>query len=301
MDKETILLQLNDFMKNNNFSEGEIARMIGISGSALNQARKGKYVGDVERILKKIDAFLKAQEIRAEGPRELKFVMTKNARAVFDVAQYAMTFGSMCVITGRAGLGKTKALTEFAALTENVYYIRVNNTYMVKTLLREIARRIGLSSTGSNNSLYNNIVQRVRRSNRLLLFDESHKLEYRCLELIRDVYDDTGIGVVLAGDSALYDRITGRYNFRYDRNFDQLYSRIRMYRNLESLTVADVKLMLQTIFPGVDDKLANYALNITGGNARNLSNCAVFLQLKGYKEISKRHFEEASKYQILAA
>lgn len=279
-----------------------VAKAMGLSVSTLTQFRDEKYVGNVERIASKIDRFLKMEEERRTGPQGIPFAATRNARTVMTMCDYAVTFGAMAMVTGRAGFGKTYALKEFARQNPNTHYILVNQTFSFTVVLKRMCKALGLSPEGSSSEMYDRLVEKLAGSDRLFIFDEAQEFNFRSFEIVRNIYDETGIGIVLAGDHRLYERIQGiGSRMRTDRNFDQLYSRIKQHQVLKPFSAKDVGLILHSIFGEVPDEVVAYAAAEVRGSGRNLENVIENMQIRGIDEFSKKEFDVAREYAVLAA
>ncbi|MFQ5630828.1 MAG: AAA family ATPase [bacterium] len=305
MEKSTSILNLEEYQIKNHSSWNMLAKRIGVSSATLHMWREGKYSGDNARVDRLVAQFLEGQAMRQQAGGALKFVEIKNAKSVFENCTEALNFGSFNLITGKAGLGKTVGLLEFAIRNDNIHYIRVNDTMNFIAVLKEIAMSVGVQASGNAADIFKRLTQKIKGSSRLFQLDEAHKLNFRSLEIIRDIFDTTESigsrpGFVLAGDTTLYDRVTGRYNLRTDRNFDQIYSRIETHIELKQMDLEDCALMLRSVFDDVDNNKAQYVLNMSSGNCRNVSNLLKNMQRKG-RELTRQNIEKASSASILAA
>src|SRR5699024_12431491 len=70
----------------------------------------------------------------------------------------------------------------------------------------------------------------------LIIIDEVDRLNYKTLEIIRDIYDQLDIGVVLIGMPGIDKRLS---------RYPQLYSRIGFSHQFEKLSNDDLKLVLE--------------------------------------------------------
>ncbi len=157
----------------------------------------------------------------------------------------------MVVIHGDAGVGKTKGAEKF--VKENpastIYIQATPSSGTLTSILRLIARALKISETRSKLDLIYEIRQKLEGTDKLIIIDEAQHLKLAALEEIRTLSDpntitgDMGTGIVLIGNTEVYDRMLGKGQAR----FAQLFSRIRMNRfyGTNKVTTEDI----QKLFP----------------------------------------------------
>lgn len=297
-DNMTIQNQLEQFQKESMLSFSAIARMIGISQATLNLWRTGKYKGDNKLVEKKVRDFLDIQRKRANAPLEPAFVMTSTARVVFETLEMAQVMGKMVVITGRAGIGKTKAIEAFCERRQNIVLVMVNPTMNTHSLLMEIGKKVGASIRNDSYMIRKRIVAQLKNTPKLLIFDEAQQMGFRMLETVRSIHDETGVGIALVGALSLTDHLTTKL-----KETEQLWSRIRIKRELKPLTEADVRLLLSQWIEKIEDGVAQYVLELTGGNARQLTNSLMVAATMAKSDgniITRRTIDRAYRYLMVA-
>ncbi len=67
--------------------------------------------------------------------------------------------------------------------------------------------RFELSARGTFDALARWIVDRLKGTKRMLIFDEADLLHYRAMETIRPIHDATGCPVLFAGKPKIYERL----------------------------------------------------------------------------------------------
>ncbi len=290
--------KLEQFQRESHLSWAAIARMLGISASALTLWKQRKYTGSNDGIEKKVEQFLDLQRRRAESPAEPAFVMTSAAKMIFETLDMAQVMGRMVVITGRAGYGKTKAVRRYLEDHENAIFITYNPTMNTHKLMMEIGKKIGVSIRNDAYSIFKRIVAQIKNTPRMIIIDEAQQMSYRPLETIRAIHDETGVGVALIGANSLIDNLTSRI-----KETDQLWSRVRIKRQLKPMTVNDAKLILEQHIPDIDDALAKYMMESSNGNARQLTNSlmvAMTIAKADGGKITRKIVEKANKYLMVA-
>ena len=106
-------------------------------------------------------------------------------------------------------------------------------------LCREICTRFELNAHGTFDALARRIVERLKGTKRMLIFDEADLLHYRAIETIRHIHDATGCPVLFAGKPKIYERLGFRVLGEFSEVTDQLASRIVMKRDLTERTRGD--------------------------------------------------------------
>lgn len=202
--------QLKEFMETRGLQQKQAAQMLGVSVATVSLYLKGQYAGDVASLDQKVDEMIaRYKEKVSEAKYSSEFVSTLTARRGMDVIKYAHIEGELNVIYGAAGLGKTQMLKQYAKENSGAVLIEVDSSCVPKTLLKRIAKAIGATDTGTNDTLLEAITAKLKGSERVLLVDEAELLSTRSLEFIRRIHDFTGVGVVLAGMPRLLINLKG--------------------------------------------------------------------------------------------
>ena len=120
----------------------------------------------------------------------------------------------------------------------------------------------------------------------MLIFDEAERLSMTALELIRDIFDRTGVGVILIGMPGMEKRLS---------RFPQFYSRVGFAHHYRALTGDELSFVLtrhwRSLGLDLDDAdftdaqaIASIA-RITGGNFRLLHR--LFVQIERILKINE--------------
>ncbi len=227
---EEILTAVRRLINDDGLSQRTIARQTGISGAVLNQLLSGKYPGDAERMIEKLTRWLSsrdlAKEIGSKAGDLPRFVETPTARKIHTVLRYVSSLFDVAVIYGGAGVGKTRALENFAGSRPNCWIVCMSPaTASVAAALEEIAITLGLKGfSGRASRLQREIVRRLKDTKGVLIIDEAQHLFLNALEAIRSIHDATEIGLVLSGNESVYSRLTA--SGTRTAAFAQLFSRI---------------------------------------------------------------------------
>ncbi|EEH5174194.1 AAA family ATPase [Salmonella enterica] len=263
-----IITQLKDVMDTHGYSQGQVARAIGRSVTAMNQYVQGKYNGDIADMEERIANFIRRVREKQNALRiDERFVSTPTARKGLEVLAYAHQECEICVLYGAAGLGKTMTLKEYARRDDAVIFIEADPGYTARTLLEELCGRLKQNKNGNIHTLIDLCVEKLKGTGRLLIIDEAELLPYRALEVIRRLHDKAGIGVVMAGMPRLITNLKGKRG-----EFAQLYSRVALALDMgNALEREDFDQIAVDLMPEAEDqKIRNALYDQSKGNARRL-------------------------------
>ena len=208
----------------------------------------------------------------------------------------------MGIVVGRSGYGKTHTLKQYARLPR-VAYVECDDTMSARDLVEAIERTLGLPSG------YGTIWKRVNgirdffNTNRgyLLIIDEADKLvskyTQKKMEILRAIYDQSDVGVVIAGEPKLEAAIK-TYLVR-------MANRVDFYASLHGLSEQEVADYLQgyDITPDALEELQARARNRQTGCFRlldrTLSNVRRILAASGGETITLKIIQQASGMMML--
>lgn len=221
----------------------QLAKRTGFLPSAISAFRNDKWKGKqgtlftmASRLTTTIDQFLKEQE--AEETAVDGFATTRFVEEVQALVEYAKKRRKIGAFGAPAGSGKSTVLRELCEVNPGAVLIVARKCRSaVKPFLQLWARSLGLTEEGRAEDIQDRIIACLSRSGRLVLIDEAHKLQVGTLDVIREVWDETRVPIVLAGTPSLHATLTTRrVGAQTSELMDQLYSRIGVYRDLSNLT-----------------------------------------------------------------
>lgn len=286
-----IRAELRDLMEKNSYSTAYISTATGLAKSTISMWLNGTYNGKNDKVTDAINNFIQRERERAVE-NDLPFVNISIVKYISEIARLCHTQGKIGVCVGRAGLGKTVAVKKYTQEFLDSILIESDSGYTAKSLLKEIHRRLGLSGKGSVYDLMGEVVRKLNQSGRLLIIDEAENLPYRALEITRRIHDKTGVGVLLIGRGILLENLKG-----YNNQYDQLYSRVKYTKIIDSLLLQDVIKILETIEQNTE--LAETYLQYSGGNTRRLehliSHSISIAKFNGKAEVDNAVIKQTSK------
>lgn len=256
---------LKQLMAERKYSQTAVARNLGISTAALSQWLVGEYGGRADKINSSVKAFLqREEERRASRKLVIDFLPTDTAQKIFEICRLCHLDGEIGLITGDAGSGKTTSVKEYARQNSDVILIEADLGYSARVLFKELHRKIGRDGEGILHDMFDDVVDKLKDSGRLIIVDEAEHLPVRALDLLRRINDKAGVGIVLIGLPRLVEQITKKRG-----DFAYLYSRIGMAAKIFKLSDGDVQLFVKYVFPEANGIIKDFR-KACGGSARIL-------------------------------
>jgi DNA transposition AAA+ family ATPase len=158
-----------------------------------------------EKFLRAARQFLKLERERYEGGRTV-FVATQTSQRINTFFDLVRESRSMGVMWGPSHVGKTWAAEEYRQGNNHgrTIYVRMHAASGLGGMVRRIADCLGISDNANTAAL----VERIKRGltvDTLLILDECHLLAntyransfFACIEVIREIHDESGCGMVL--------------------------------------------------------------------------------------------------------
>ena len=282
-----IIEDLEKFAEENNISYAKIAKAINIGSSTLSEFRRGTYTGDVKALTKKVEAFL---ERHKKKMRRIDFsVDTEVKKRIFYAAEVIENYVASNVMTqtidsakiayiyGRAGIGKTHALMEWAKQYKGrALFITAETGITVVGLIKKIARELRIDANGNNTeSIKQRIKDSVKFTETIIVIDEGEHLKPSIIDIVRSLADQTGVGIIIAGTEALKSKI-----YSQTKGYEYLYSRAVINMTLRELNIDDVSKIVKKFLKNEIDlysekelqEMISYINLTVRGSARQLAN-----------------------------
>lgn len=276
-----------------------VARQVGKSPATLSNWLAGKYRGNVERVAGAVAAYLQRQEEKAVlQDVNVKFVETTTSKRIFGLVRLAHLRNKICVLTARAGSGKTVTLQEYTRHNPSTLLIESDSTYTKDALLREMHKRLGFTGRGVPRHVMADIIEKLTNSDRLIIIDEADQLSVYALEVLRAIHDKAHVGMVLAGMPRLIENIRGLRG-----ELEQFYSRVVQHLRLEdNMSIEDAALICHAyLTSGVNGTVKTFH-SCARGNPRMLTNLigtVIDYTAHAKAEISKDVISDIAKTMIV--
>jgi DNA transposition AAA+ family ATPase len=191
------------------------------------------------------DAIEPVKELPFDAP-EPQCVETPTHKKIYHACAHAHR-GDLVLVYGAGGVGKSTALMRYAEQHwergRKAYYFNLHGVKTPASMLQTIAQALdapGAFGPYRNVSLLRVLADSLSPKD-VLLADECSSLRPDALDLARHFLDESGTGLVLAGNELVYEVISGK-NRR--AQFSQLDSRVGMKIHLPHSTEADANAVL---------------------------------------------------------
>lgn len=207
--------------------------------AALARVRSGLAVIPHDGV--SIDAIRAPRKAKVQRSGETYVIdFLRDILAVLDYCWEHSTLG--CVIAA-FGTGKTYAVEYWRARHRDVpcavielhEFITKNRTEMV----RAIAEALNLAPAGTGSKIFDQVVEELRRSPRLLIIDQAEGIRVPVAQLLRQIHDrtrDDGTGMVILGANPLFTRLQNSRN----QELGALTSRIEPWAVMRGVTAEEV-------------------------------------------------------------
>lgn len=227
----------------------KLATATGYSRPTISMYLAGNYKGDVEAVERRLEEYMKTQGWNEEKdstsavlPAPKTFYESRDARAIMGVCQSCQDYMGLGIVVGRSGYGKTHTLKRYAKMSK-VAYIECDDTMSSRDLIEAIETALGIPSGYGTNWKRINGIRDFFNTNKgyLLIIDEADKLVSKYtskkMEILRGIYDQADVGLVIAGEPALEAQIK-TYLLR-------MANRVDFYASLSGLNAGEVKEYLE--------------------------------------------------------
>jgi len=204
-------------------SLAEFSERVAVDKTTIGRIIRGSYTHPEsgsrlpisDKLVRAMELFRKMEQERARAT-DTGFVPTPTAKRIWTACDLARESQSPVFIVGPSHIGKTKALIAYKEENNHGHtvYVRLQAASGLGGMVKRIAKELGVSDKANTADLVTRI-KRALRPNMLLILDEVHELMYTyrkesffaCMEVIREIYDETTCGLVLCGTKLLFRRI----------------------------------------------------------------------------------------------
>lgn len=136
---------------------------------------------------------------------------TPAVRLVINRITYAVKRSSpLCVVAGVHGAGKTTAATLYAEANARALYWQVPPEYSAREVVADLCDRLGIRTGEAWRVKTSVLVAHLRDHPHTVLLDEAQRLDYRALDMVKYIADQSGVTFVLLGSPWL-DRVIDRH------------------------------------------------------------------------------------------
>lgn len=193
----------------------------------------------------------------------------------------------MATFYGPSGYGKTTAAV-YATNKFQACHIQLQALWRPKTMLQEIVTELGLRPGRTAPEMFNQAAAELARSGRPLLLDEAdHLAQDKAIEVVRGLYEASGVPVILIGEELLPQKL-----MRWER----VHGRMLDWVAAQPASIDDVGHLAPIYAPGVsiDADLREHLLASSRRSIRrvsiNLALISEFAQVRGLRKVGRREW-----------
>lgn len=305
---------VQDILSKMDITKAELAERLSEMGevrytrSTISKYLSGKYDSNPEGIEVALWEFVRS----VEGDEQNNGTGLRSKTEYFESADFVNTLGicrscqedmALGIVVAKSGYGKTHSLKKYAKMPR-VAYIECDDTMACRDLVEAIEKEIGMPQ-GAGGTIWSR-VNRIRdffntNEGYLLIIDEADKLinkyTQKKMEIIRGIYDQADVGIVVAGEPRLEAEIKG--------NLVRFANRMDFYYKLKGLTEQEVRDYLEGY--EIDEQAMNEFMLRARNNQtgcfrlldRTLTNVLRLMKETGEKRITLKVMREASGMMML--
>lgn len=247
----------------------QIARKLRRPQASISDYLDCEYSGNIPALEKDIAALFQREIHAFFNPGPVRFCQTAASKLVWECLQFAHEEREMGLAVGPSGSGKTETAKAYRdTYPEETILVTANIvTRRPGSILTLIARRGGQSLHGGTiSNLLERTSEKLQRSGSLVVIDDAHFLSWEAFEMVRNIHDMANVGIVFLGQEKLYDQMKGATNRAY--LYDQIYSRVGIKRDRLPIERKDVKLIGESIFPGLEKPCVDFLFRKAQGKGR---------------------------------
>lgn len=276
----------------------QIGLAVDRSPASVSNFANRKDRGNVEDMAGRLKAYLDREEAKdAGGLLQIPFVTTRQAACLLQGYQFAHRFNRLVAVIGPPGLGKSRAIEEIVTQDRSVVVIQASRVLGPSGILQELCDQLRESDKGLLRALLKRIRARLSGSGRCIIIDDAHTLGFAALDVLRTIYDLTGVGMVLVGIRALKRHLVGT-----SEELEQLASRVanRIWE-MPEFNESDLELLLSAVMresdvaPAIELMIKDPQLQSSARRACNALEIAGKLAEKDGGKISLTHLKHALK------
>lgn len=256
--RRELISRTRQYMQQAGLREQDMAARINYSRAALNNFLGDRYEaisGDDSAISLALTEYMDSHPVAPMTEARGKLYITGNVKLIKRCFDRALAQSCAYYFRGAPGCQKTFVLKHLIAnlnreelgkdaTRRRAYYIRARKNIRPGDLMKRLAMNIGIDATGGIDRILRNLLYELRGSNSLLVLDEAQLLSIDCLEVLRELLDFPGVGLLFAGSHQLEDT--------FDRlDMAQWRSRIRKGEGLPGLSEDEAREILRSELPKI--------------------------------------------------
>ncbi len=147
INHDVVRSAIRELIDSKTISGAALARETGTSTATVSQFLNGKYKGDNDTVAASLNTWLESHNAaKTTLPVAPDFVETPTSQKILATLTWAQLAGTIVLVYGNPGVGKTKAIRQYAAGGNNVWHITASKSRSNELeTLYELALKMGIS------------------------------------------------------------------------------------------------------------------------------------------------------------
>jgi DNA transposition AAA+ family ATPase len=222
------------------YSNAQLGAKLGYSSGVLSQYLSDdgcKYEGNIAGLEKKIEDFIQALERRrASGIETNPSKVAADMLAAFEYIRKTNDFGA---IIAESGAGKTRGIELITKKHDLAILIEITEWSCDKhAVMAALWNGCAVDGWDRQTERFPFLVQKMRGSDRPIIFDDAHKLSQPALSLVATFQEKTNCPIALVGINQLVAKLEAD---------PQRFSRTGIHWPIEASTSKDGKLLIHMV------------------------------------------------------
>lgn len=230
---------LKALMASEGWNQTKVARMLGVSNSVISQFLRGKYKGDIGKVVNKITNLVNTAARRKRRVKNVLYIETSVARRIGMLVSRTETFSEeesrIGLIIGDGGHGKSRCLEQYAKANRNSVYVELDRGMYATLIFAAIADALDIDSSGSLAAVSRRLIEHLQNRQFLIMLDEASNLTVKQLDLLRQILVvKARCPLILAGNGDLLKTVMQPTTRRGFESLDQFTSRLMAILDLNA-------------------------------------------------------------------
>ena len=275
------------FMNERLGSRKRAARFLHCDPTTIGRLLKHSYAGDVPGYVERMRQVLRRERLRRTIPDEPALAAISTTAAVHRTMQIAHLEGRIAAVLGPTGVGKTVAVRQYGETTDNVASIVAGCTGTKEVVAKRLCAALDMETRGRTAKLRDALIERLRGTDWLLVVDEIDEVPTSTLRLLREITDETRVGLVIVGTETFLEDLRAKGS----KVVNQFLGRVAYVEVLAGLGRDDVEAIAE---PYKLDKAAMEVLTAAAsGQARRVAALLVAAQRMNGKGLTVKSLRKA--------
>ena len=211
MERERLIGRTREYIAQKRISQAKMAGLVGIKDSTFSRWLNNDYPNP-ENIDVKVLEFLEKEKDREKMTETdvSDFVKTQITTSIWGLLDYIRKRRAISMVYGDSGVGKTKAVVEWAKDKSDVMVLVARPTLNTpKEIMKTLAEELKTKTTGTQGDIARGVIKKLKGTDKMIIIDEAQLLTIKAIDELRSLNDDpeTRTAVVLVGNHPLYEKI----------------------------------------------------------------------------------------------